>query len=180
MKKVLCVLMSLLLFVVPALASEIDFSGYSVEELTQIRDEIDAALFEKDGLILAEVGTYIVGIDIGAGSYILKPYPVDEGKLGVLNYIIYKNDTAHAEYEKARNAYDIAYRNARAAEKAAETPVWPDLVNESQYITESGKLYSKRNESGKITLQDGQILVFSSSWGAITISIKKAPGLFME
>ena len=180
MKKIVCVLLTWVILVAPAFASEIDFSSYSVEELIQIRDEVDTALFEKDGLILAEVGKYVVGTDIGAGSYVLKPYPVDEGKLGVLNYVVYKYDGAQEEYEAATNAYNVAYKNASAAEEAGETPVWPEKVNESVYIADSGRLDSESNESGKVSLQDGQILVFTSSWGAITISIKKAQGLFMD
>ena len=180
MKKLLSILMSLLLFAVPAFASELDFSAYSVEELIQMRDAIDDALVEKDGLVLAEVGTYVVGTDIGAGAYILKPYAVDEGKLGVLNYTIYLSEAAQTEYSQALSAYNTAYQNEKAVEKAGGTPVWPDPVDKTKYIAGSGSLDSERNESGKITLKDGQVLVFSSSWGAITIAIKRAPGLFME
>ena len=110
----------------------------------------------------------------------MKPYPVDEGRLGVLNYVVYKYDGAEVEYEAASNAYNVAYQNASSAEEAGETPVWPDKVDESQFIADSGRLDSERNESGKVSLKEGEVLVLRSSWGAITISIKKAPGLFMD
>ena len=181
MRKILGILASvLILSTAPVSAREIDFSGYSVEELIEIRDKVDAALYEKDGLVIAQVGTYTVGRDIAAGSYVLKPFPVDELGLGVLHYKVYKYEGAKEEYEKARNAYTTAYANAEAVEEKGEAPVWPEKVNESDYLAASGEIDSEDGDSGRISVTDGQIIEFSTSWGPVVIAVEKAGGLFMN
>ena len=183
MKKIICVLLSLVLFVAPALASEIDFSGYSVEELIQIRNEVDNAIYKKDGWVLIDNGIYVVGSDIAAGSYILKSFALENGiwrPSGTIEYYIFRSEDAIREYSEANGVYNVAYKNAEAAEAAGEMPVWPDKVSETQYLTDRGELEAEYNESQKITLQDGQVLILYCSYGSAITAIKKASTLFMD
>ncbi len=158
----------------------LDLSDYNVEELLQIRDEVDDALYKKDGLVIAEEGTYVVGKDIGEGTYIIKPYPAGSLGIGVLNYVIYIDADAKKEYEIALNTYNTAYKNAQAEKDAGKTPVWPEKVNESEYIIASGDIDSEEGETGRSSLKEGEILVFTHSWEAVDITIQKTTGLFMD
>ena len=180
MRKLVLLLLCAIFVIRQVYAAEIDLSGYSVEELLALQDKVDSALFEKGGLTVIELGTYTVGVDIAAGSYVLKPYPSDKAGLGVLNYTVYRNEKSESKYEAAQNKYNTDYKNAKAAEEAGQVPEWPREINEKKFIAEEGRIDSEANESGKVNLKDGQVLVLTSTWGAVTVTIKKAGGLFME
>ena len=176
----LCLCIALLFTAVSISAADYDFSDCSLEELIKLRNDVDMAIYEKDGFVIADAGTYVAGKDIAEGSYIITAFPESEENSGVLNYTVYKYAGAKEEYEKADNAYDTAFMNAEAAETAGEKPTWPERVNESDYFVSSGRLKSDSCESAKVELSEGEAIEFSTSWGAVNIAIKKADGLFFD
>lgn len=74
MKKLLSVLLVLAVLSLPVLAcAEVDLTGMSLQELIELRQQIDLLLFGSDEYKSVPVpqGTYTVGVDIPAGSYTL-------------------------------------------------------------------------------------------------------------
>ena len=161
----------------------------SVDPIFDLAGRITLGALEKNvpyvssegaAALVAEEGTYVVGKDIGEGTYVIKPYPAGSLGIGVLNYEIFINADAKKEYELALNEYNAAYKNAQAEKEAGKTPVWPEEVNESEYIVASGRIDSEEGETGRISLKEGEILVFSHSWETVDITIQKTTGLFMD
>lgn len=158
----------------------LDLSGYSVEELLQIRDEVDKELFNKGGFVIVEEGIYVVGKDIGAGTYIIKPYPKEENDYSDIIYSIYKNAEAKEELATQFTAYNSAWDNANEVKKSGGTPTWPERVNESQYRIDHGYIHAYKGESVRVSLEDGQVLTLYRNVGSPYITIQKVNGLFMD
>lgn len=78
MKKIAALLLALILCLgsLPAFA-DVDLSAYTQEELLALRDKINEELLKRGIEKKVEVpqGRYIVGEDIPAGTYTLKPKP---------------------------------------------------------------------------------------------------------
>lgn len=75
MKKILLLVLSLMLFVVPGLAEDVstDLSTMSVDDLIALRKCVDNELDSRDFFSESEIysGTYVVGKDIKLGSYVI-------------------------------------------------------------------------------------------------------------
>ena len=73
MKKVLALILILLLIYVPVFAEALDFSTMTTDELIALKnsilEEIDARVGQTDHAHIVE-GTYLVGADIDAGTYV--------------------------------------------------------------------------------------------------------------
>lgn len=74
MKKLVCILVSLLLFCSVAFATDIDLSGMSFEELAALRDQAQLAMWNAEEWqeVTVPQGTYTVGVEIPAGTWIIK------------------------------------------------------------------------------------------------------------
>ena len=76
MKKIVALLLALLLCLgsFPAFAA-VDLSAYTQEELLALRDSINQELLKRgiEKEVTVPNGMYIVGVDIPAGTYTLKP-----------------------------------------------------------------------------------------------------------
>lgn len=165
--------------------ASIDFSSYSIEELFTIRKELDTAIFEKDGKVIAELGDYVVGTDIAAGKYIIKPYYANDtdkeaGESAGVSYTIENYVGASKDYYALENEYNAAYQTAITADKAGEAVTWPTKPTFLDYYVIKDKLIEAPDQSERIELQEGQVLSFNS-WGyPVIITLEKASGLFME
>ncbi|MBR3927755.1 MAG: hypothetical protein IKJ65_01985 [Clostridia bacterium] len=77
MKKIVALLLALMLCLgsFPAFA-ELDFSKFTNEELIYLRNQINKELLERgvEKEVVVPMGRYIVGIDIPAGTYTVRPY----------------------------------------------------------------------------------------------------------
>lgn len=100
MKKILSFVVVMMLFSISAFAVgeniEQDLSAYTLEELTELRNSIDAEInnrlsdFSSD---LIYMGEYVVGIDIKSGIYLLEGASDDE----------YFSFDLYADKDKERN-----------------------------------------------------------------------------
>lgn len=72
MKRVVMLVLALVLVGAVALA-EVDLSGMSYEEMVELRDQLDKAIWASDGWQYVQVpgGDYDVGVDIPAGRWTL-------------------------------------------------------------------------------------------------------------
>ena len=76
MKKVLALVLALTLFTVPlctAAAAGTDLSGMTNEELTALKEQLDAEMTNRRMVKTAvlPMGTYTIGVDISQGDYML-------------------------------------------------------------------------------------------------------------
>lgn len=79
MKRIICILLMGCMLLISggvgvAAEAEYDFSGLDLEQLYEIREQLNAqisALEHQDGLSIYESGSYLVGRDIPAGEYAL-------------------------------------------------------------------------------------------------------------
>lgn len=176
MRKVICVLMCAIFITTPVIASDIDLSVYSVDELIELQHRISDTLAENGGLTIISEGAYLVGRDIAAGSYVLKPHSED----GYFEYYVYKTEEDRGKYENACNKYRKAYYDALEREEAGEEPNWPKQVNEKKFMTDQGLLNEDDKSGVQISLTEGQLLVLTTGLNDITVTIEKINGLFME
>lgn len=80
MKKLLALIMIIVLAVPAAAAADLpDISGLSYDELVQLKDQINLAIWESQEWQQVEVpeGTYLIGTDIPAGHWTIIPYYKD-------------------------------------------------------------------------------------------------------
>lgn len=117
MKKVLALVLALTLFTVPlctAAATGTDLSGMTNEELTALKEQLDAEMMNRGMVKTAEIpaGDYIIGIDIPQGNYVLTNEKIDTG------CVYYQ----YASQEDFDNGNDIGSN-------------WPLMLNDSAKIT---------------------------------------------
>ena len=104
MKKILALTVALLLFVTSAYAAAPDLTNYSFEELLEIQRLLTAEIMSRDEWkeVAVPPGTYIVGIDIPAGTYsvevrqaetVFRVYEQENGKklISTALYSIYED-----------------------------------------------------------------------------------------
>jgi len=100
MKKVLALVLALTLFTVPlctAAAAGTDLSGMTNEELTALKEQLDAEMMNRGMVKTAEIpaGDYTIGVDIPQGDYELIN---EKNDTGIVYYLFptqddYKNGT---------------------------------------------------------------------------------------
>jgi len=75
MKRFFCILFSLFLLPVVSFADLPDLSGLSADELISARDQLNLLIWNSESWQSVEVpaGVYVVGVDIPAGHWTLKP-----------------------------------------------------------------------------------------------------------
>ena len=101
MKKILAVIMTLLLAIgnISFCQAEetIDFSGYSLEELIQIKEDLAEEIAKRPGgekLILG-YGQYKIGEDIPAGVYTFKFVANGDKDVSRTDYYVYENESMY-------------------------------------------------------------------------------------
>lgn len=146
-KKLIALVSAMVLSITPAYATIPDISGLSLEELTELKVAVDAAVFEHGGKVEFAEGTYYVGRDIKAGSYTLY---VPSDSWGI-NIGVFDNEDSYKSYAATEKYISTDYLDA---------------------ITEYGivvmELYHDKDAT--VNLVDGQILVIQGD----TPSIAKA------
>lgn len=71
MKRMIPLILAILLAITPALA-EIDLSSMTLDELIELHEQVQLALFEQAKSVTVPQGTWLVGKDIPAGTYLLR------------------------------------------------------------------------------------------------------------
>lgn len=84
MRKIFALVIALTLLTVPlytAVAAEVDLSGMTDEELTILKQQLDAEMLDRGMVKTAEIpaGDYTIGVDIPQGDYELINEKVDTG-----------------------------------------------------------------------------------------------------
>lgn len=176
-KMITGIVCGLILSVAPVMASGIDFSGKSVDELLAIRSEVDEALFNAGGKTILYPGEYVVGQDIAAGRYTITPFSTTTERISTgYNCIIYKTKDAKAELDAATEAYVIQYYSTPEEERGKI-----ESVKEYDYIVK--QINSSNEDPATISLEEGQMMYIE--WVTIfdpniQLTIEKASGLFMD
>lgn len=184
MKKILCVLMCMTMIAGSAAvyADEIDLSGKSVEELLEIREAVDDALYEQNGMATIQYGTYVAGKDIAPGSYMIHVHRgkgVGEDESAGMYYTIWKYENAKAECEQAYRAYVEAYQAAEKAEEAGKEAEYPAQISMYDYCVIEEELV-KAGGTFHVDLAEGSVLEITDWCEAAVGTIEKQTGLFME
>ena len=165
-------------------AADIDISGLSVEELIQLRTEVDEAIMNKDGAVVIGYGKYEAGVDIAPGQYTLKVYYAEEPDLAGLYYSILTYPAADIDYENAYWAWRRQYDAYEADVEAGKTDtVMPESPNKSEYYVQEQDLIEAPGGSVGISLKEGQTLFLDDWCDNVIITIAKTgtgQGLFMD
>lgn len=95
MKKLFVLLLALLL-IGTAVAEGIDLSGMSYEDLLELRQQVDAAIWASDGWQEVQVpaGVYVIGEDIPSGRWTVSP----GGRLSTITLYPTKTDYTEQTY----------------------------------------------------------------------------------
>lgn len=102
MKRLLILVSALLAITIPAMAETVDLKKMSTEELVELRSSIGNELSERGYDIFCS-GSYVVGTDIKAGTYMFKCYSVVEDREYGGNYgeiIFYADQEARKNIER--------------------------------------------------------------------------------
>lgn len=75
MKKLLVALLVVAMMISTAMAEGIDLSGLSYEDLLELRQQVDAAIWASDGWqeVKVPAGVYVIGEDIPSGRWSVTP-----------------------------------------------------------------------------------------------------------
>ena len=117
MKKVLALVLTLTLLTVPlyaAVATGVDFSSMTDEELTALKQQLDAEMLERGMVKTAEIqaGDYTIGVDIPQGDYELINEVNETG-------VVYYRFPTQEDYKNGTN----------------EQTFWPLNMNDTAKIT---------------------------------------------
>lgn len=108
MKRFLILISTMLAFSISAMAEDIDIKKMTTEELVALRSSIGNELSERGYDIFCS-GSYVVGTDIKAGTYMFKCYSVVEDRDYGGNYgeiIFYADQEA---FKKVERTIDLIY-----------------------------------------------------------------------
>ena len=165
-------------------AADMDISGLSVDELLQLRTEVDEAIMSKGGAVVIGYGKYEAGVDIAPGQYTLKVYFTEGADLAGLYYSVLTYPTADIDYENAywewRRKYEVYEADVEAGKTGA---VMPESPNTSEYYVQEQDLIEAPGGSAVISLQEGQTLLLDDWCDNVITTIEKTgtgQGLFMD
>lgn len=82
----------------PVMASDIDLSSMSVDELTTLRDSVVQALADKNGDNIITQGLYEVGTDIKAANFKVFYYGDSTDDTDCVNFYIYNSKEDYDNY----------------------------------------------------------------------------------
>jgi hypothetical protein len=174
MKRVSVILLVFVMIFSMAYAESIDLTGMSVEDLSDLRSAIDEELLKRDEAVFIPDGSYVVGLDISEGSYVLSQHSDDAWAV----VWIYNSEESITALEKAENEYYTAMTEYRNSDDQSIT--MPEKITYSDYYTRYD-LFDR--EEQRLRLKDGQVLKVSrarSGSGITPIVISKSEGLFMN
>ncbi len=162
--------------------AEVDLTNMTIEELLALRQEVDNAIFEKDGAVILQPGTYEAGKDIAPGSYDLifhkNARPFSSGQISV-----YVSAEAMHSYESDYNDYylqlSILERNAENGHKIEEADK-PEKLDEGKYLTMNISKSFDAGASYRITIEEGQVLFIEYNSHEVLVTIQQVKGLFMD
>lgn len=154
MKKVYSVILVLLIILlIPAFAfaasNEIDLSGMSYDELVELKDRINLAIWESEEWQEVEVpqGVWEVGADIPAGKWTIKPAEGSTSSISVGVEVTNGGTRVKAKtFEQVRSPKD---RNYRAERDVTE---WTIELEEGQFVQISSGTAIFSPYSGKQSL----------------------------
>ena len=166
-------------------AAEIDISGLSVEELLQLRADVDEELMNKNGAVVIGYGKYEAGVDIAPGQYTIKVYFAEGSDLAGLYYSILSDATADTRYDDAYWEWRRQYSAYEEAVEAGRTDVvLPEAPNQSDYFIQRDELIEAPGGSAIVSLKEGQTLALEDWCDNVIVTIEQTggtgKGLFMD
>lgn len=173
-KMITGIVCGLILTISPVMASGLDLSEKSVEELLEIRKEVDEALFNAGGFVQVPFGRYVVGADIGSGMYNIQTFKSkaeDEERDYGLTVQVFRNE----EMEKTYMPAYTEHISSLLSDDKEKTD-----FNEADYLSFSIELGNV--DAAHFSLSDGEILVLTDSsvqYPAVVV-MSKQTGLFMD
>lgn len=139
MKRSIATVLAILMLVLPTAFAASDLSGMSVEELIQLKTQIDAELLSRGDLKEFEVpvGVYVIGVDIAAGTYSAE-MPVSLRSRSATIY------THKSEAARKRGGYDESYHIEpdRGTEKIGKITLYAGEILEIKYRPVLFKTYT--------------------------------------
>ena len=183
MKKILALVLGLLmLFSSAVVLGEVDLSGMNLEDLLQLRQDVDAAILTNNGAVILQAGDYIVGRDIAAGSYVISFYQ-NKSNHSYGKIIVYTSVDAMKTYDTALNDYqlqvgiiDSNIKNGIEVSLADK----PEKFDYSKYIVTNIYERFAVGSSYRVTLEEGQVLHIENNTNDMYCTIEQAKGLFMN
>lgn len=119
-----------LLITTPVMASDIDLTSMSTEDLVALKDSINTEIANRGGDNVIGEGTYTVGTDIKSGNFKVTPM---KGYDGYTTFYVFKDSAEYEDYKGGN--YDAG-----------------DCVIDLESYEEGN------NDSGNLVLKDGEIL----------------------
>ena len=163
-------------------SADIDLTGMTIEELRELREKVDYAIFEKDGAIILEPGAYVAGKDIAPGSYVLSFYP-NKRSLTYGSIKVFVSTEAMIAYESDYSDYrlqvNMLERNAENGHEVAIADK-PEKFEIGKYLTTNIDEGFDAGVSYRISLEEGQVLMVDCNTSDMHVTIQKAKGLFMD
>lgn len=182
MKRVISGLVAVFVLLCSVSFAEIpDLSGLGVEELLQMKEEIERLLYEEGKTIELNAGEYLVGRDISSGTYVITEYHDPESERPSEWIVSIYNDTgSQAAYWRAREEYEAAYDTARKNADLGNPFEYPAEVTPLDYFKNFG---IKDGMGIRITIEDGQVLYVKCMYDydpSSRLAITKTDPLFIE
>lgn len=174
MKRLAVIILAFVMIFSMSYAESIDLTGMSIEDLNNLRNAIDEELLNRDEAAFIPDGSYVVGLDISEGSYVLSQHSDDAWAV----VWIYNSEESITALEKAENEYYTAMTEYRNSDD--QSLPMPEKITYSYYYTKYD-LFDRVEQ--RIRLKEGQVLKVSrarSGDGMTPIVISKSEGLFMN
>ena len=182
-KLIVSIMLSAIIIETPAFAADIDLSSLSVEDLIDLKDQIDDEIYEKQGFIDLPYGYYIVGKDIAAGEYTIKPYGEGADNTDYSWKIrIFISEDLRKAYDVADEEFTLKKVEAWKNQEAGFEMKAPDPINIYDYVTINEYIDFPREYT--FSLEEGNVLYIDEDYilGDTKLVISKGTkkGLFMD
>lgn len=132
--KRLALVFFVLCLAIPFSYAEVDVSSLSTDELFTLQDEINSELADRGQYPVLSAGKYIVGQDIGAGTYTVQEYSDGEDHSSGWSVRIY-NSEADYEADSLSEIYSIASGGSAKIVLSDEQIVIVKQILSTGYIT---------------------------------------------
>lgn len=182
MRKILALMLLFCIAIGDAAIAEIpDISDLTVDDLIELKNEVELQLYAMNKTTILDAGTYIVGQDIAPGSYVIREYSNDPDRDTDWQVRIYLTAEDVSRFQKDYNEYTAKYDTAVARKKNGEDFEYPAELTYSEYYRNTN---IKSDCSGRITLSEGEVM-YVNVWGYMgdntsKLVIEKSSPLFMD
>lgn len=182
MKKILALMLLFCIAIGNSAMAEIpDISNLTVDDLIELKNEVELQLYALNKTTVLDAGTYVVGRDIAPGTYVIREYSSDPDRDTDWGVKIFLTADDVSRFQKDYNEYTAKYDTAVARKKNGEEFEYPAELTYTEYYRFTG---IESESSGRITLSDGEVMQVYV-WGysgdnTSRLIIEKSSPLFMD